>query len=279
MCRGGEGHEGSPARKVRASGSMLFRGGDCIWQLPQTTSTQSLSQLDLPPAPRKRTAVMCHGYHLQGAHWEKIMWGDEAEGKLGRVAKAAVLAFTEGADLLVLGSGASSHVSTGELEGAYTLRFLKERVHRLGLFGGLDHLDCVAVKEFVDSVAIAELESCNTRTELERLAVFLKAAAIDRVVLVSSPTHAPRCLRDACAVFKGFSPPIEIVVAPCDTSFAEPGDLCIIEPPHRGDRDVALDAVNGPPLHSLANRMLKLNPLLKADFARQLDQLLAQFEA
>lgn len=120
--------------------------------------------------------------------------------------------------------------------------------------------------------------------------------ACDRVILVSSPTHLPRCLRDACSLWldpqhkrpptaggaiptageraedadaarhrerdnqgrakrekeeeggekertrprrrRGSWLPL-VLASPSDTSFAEygPGDVAIVEPPHRGDTD------------------------------------------
>ena len=70
-----------------------------------------------------KTAVLVHGYHLEAPNWGEVVWG----GGAGRIAHGARVAEAFGADLLMVGSGASTHGDTGETEGAYTLRWLRER--------------------------------------------------------------------------------------------------------------------------------------------------------
>ncbi|CAN0523330.1 unnamed protein product, partial [Laminaria digitata] len=67
----------------------------------------------------------------------------------------------------------------------------------------------------------------------------------DRIILVSSPTHLPRCLRDACSLGQEEEEEEErrrrwrpvILASPSGTSYADygPDDVAIVEPPHRGD--------------------------------------------
>lgn len=165
--------------------------------------------------------------------------------------------------------------------------------------------------------------------------LFAAQEGCTRIILVSSATHIPRCVRDACTLWDG-QPRMEaqlgggftakdsqtvsdvgqtapeedgegeaehgwkpvILASPCGTSFTDytPGDVAIIEPPHRGD-DPALTAlglpVDGrsleesfpeglpsrpPLLHELVGQMIRLPKGEKsACFRRDLDALLRRY--
>ena len=98
------------------------------------------------------------------------------------------------------------------------------------------------------------------------------------VVLVSSPTHLPRCLRDAQAAFaaeRWLARPPTVLGGASDTSYsgARAADVAIVEPPHRPDRC----ADGGDPrlaLHRLVARALRVPAERRADFGRALHELL-----
>eukprot|EP00611_Tribonema_gayanum_P024598 TRINITY_DN5471_c2_g1_i1.p1 TRINITY_DN5471_c2_g1~~TRINITY_DN5471_c2_g1_i1.p1 ORF type:complete len:145 (-),score=37.69 TRINITY_DN5471_c2_g1_i1:41-418(-) len=70
--------------------------------------------------------------------------------------------------------------------------------------------------------------------------------------------------------------PSVLLCSPCDTCWpgSSPSDVAIVEPPHRGDRDVALDSV---PLHGLVNRMFSLPARDRPAFQRDLNELLERY--
>ncbi|KAJ1456726.1 hypothetical protein M885DRAFT_517156 [Pelagophyceae sp. CCMP2097] len=212
-----------------------------------------------------RCAVLCHGFHVDAVDWHAVVIGDE--GALGRATYAALLAHDERAALLVFGSGGSRRGD--EAEGEYTLRVLRESVDSVPAG------QRAAVAQLLAS-ATTETVSRNTAEELERLVPLIAEHGIDKVILVSSPAHCPRVVREAHRILRPHFPDLVIYAAPCQTSFACCDDVAILEPPHRGDRNAALDPA--PPLHALAGRMLHLRPHQKPDFARRADALLLELE-
>ncbi len=100
---------------------------------------------------------------------------------------------------------------------------------------------------------------------------------MERVILVSSPTHLPRCLRDACAIYgeDGDMSGLlrELYAAPSVTGY--PGytadDVAIFEPPHRPDRP-------GADMSRVVARAHDIPVNQRERFVRRLDDLLQEFE-
>ena len=199
----------------------------------------------LPPQARPKTAVLVHGYHLETANWEEVVWGNGG----GRAAHGARIGVAFGAEVFMIGSGASTHAATGETEGAYTLRWLRERSPRGGALGSLLE------------GAVVDAHSQNTREELEHAAVVCVASGVNRIFLVSSPAHCARVARDAGVVFRRLHPSCEVFVAPCKTDFVDVDDVAVLEPSHRPDRDSAVA------LNRVAIRALGLSPHKRRAFA------------
>ncbi|CAM9225138.1 unnamed protein product [Scytosiphon promiscuus] len=147
-----------------------------------------------------RTGILIHGCHLGAKRWRNIMWGDERLQRLGRLPHGVKLAWEEGACVVVLGTGASER--DGVLEGRFALDYLTSNWERLRefreAFAGVDTGDMWNV---VQPTLVAEVRSQNTQQELEEAGRLFRKENCDRVILVSSPTHLPRCLRDACSLW------------------------------------------------------------------------------
>jgi hypothetical protein len=84
--------------------------------------------------PEHGLGILVHGCHLEADGWHSIVWG-EPPNQLGRLPHAALMAWEERASLVTVcfGTGASQ-TSEGELEGAYTLRFMYEHFAQLANF-------------------------------------------------------------------------------------------------------------------------------------------------
>ena len=224
------------------------------------------------------TGILVHGCHLQADSWEYIVWGEPPD-QLGRLPHACLLAWEERATVqrIVCGTGASS-LPDGRLEAEVTVALLWERLSRLREFEGFDDVDLDELEGVLRRTVVAECASQNTTQEVrEGLAIF-QAARVRKAVLVSSPTHLPRCL--ACAgkvaeeepqLFDG-----SVWASPSDTSYkgANASDLVVVEPPHRGDRDKALDAL---PLHEMVRRQYAIRPERRAAFLADFERLLASY--
>lgn len=229
-------------------------------------------------ATTSRTGILIHGCHLGADGWEEIVWGSVPEQKLGRLPHGVWLALQEDAAVVICGTGGSS--INGVMEGDLTLAYLKENFADLALDFGerFKGVDLGAAARKIDAITVSDVESRNTVEELERAASTFKASNCDRVILVSSPTHLPRCLRDAERAFKrcGFRPR-SLFASPSDTSYAghDAASVAIIEPAHRGDRDRALD---GPlAMNELAARCLYVAQPHKRAFAEDLTALLNNY--
>ncbi|CAM9726289.1 unnamed protein product [Ectocarpus sp. 12 AP-2014] len=128
------------------------------------------------------------------------MWGDEQQQRPGRLPHGARLAWEESACVVVLGTGASER--DGVLEGRYALEYLKENWERLGEFReAFSGVDLEQMRTAVQPLLVAEVRSQNTRQELLEAGCIFREKNCERVILVSSPTHLPRCLRDACSLW------------------------------------------------------------------------------
>ena len=178
-------------------------------------------------------AVLIHGCHLRAETWQNIVFGNDKE--LGRVPTALQIAVSEKADLIFWGSGASETVD-GIKESQYIfdqtlgpeLQNLARRVDR----------QPVELITYLKRVSHIDLVTQNTADEIRVAAELCAKQNISKLILVSSPTHLPRCIKEAC-MYRNKHPELKLTFygTPSDTCFAHatPSDTVIVEPPHRGD--------------------------------------------
>ena len=172
-----------------------------------------------------------HGYHCSALHWEEVVWGDPASQKLGRLPHAALLAW-EGRDELVAficGTG-SSRDASGRLEADALVDLLFARLPQLREFECFEHVDLEHLESLLRRTVVADTSSFNTEQECTAALSRLQRDGVRRAVLVSSPTHAPRCLRDACAAARQVGFEGSLSISPCDTSWTELEPM-VLEPP------------------------------------------------
>ena len=234
-------------------------------------------------AQRRKTGILVHGYNLHAGQWEDVTWGAPPE-RIGRVPMGVLVALSEQADVMVFGSGASE--KDGLLETEATARLLWERFDELAGFAvfkgweneltrphGADRF-----RQRIETILHLDRASKNTRDEIAHAGRVFVDRNVERVVLVSSPTHLPRCLRDACAIYgeDGAMSGLlqELYAAPSVTGY--PGytaeDVVIFEPPHRPDRP-------GADLSRVVARAHDIPENLRERFIRRLDDLLQEFES
>lgn len=236
------------------------------------------------PAPaRRKTGILVHGYNLNAGQWASVAWGKPRD-EIGRVPMAVYVALSEQAAVMVFGSGASE--KDGLLESEATARLLWERFEELAGFAVFEsglpemkHPDTAShYRRRIESILHLDTRSRNTREEIELAGRTFVDHEVERVILVSSPTHLPRCLRDACAVFeeKGELSHLrrELYAAPSFTGY--PGytaaDVAIFEPPHRPDRSELNISGVVARIHGIPDNTRKR-------FVQRFDDLLGEFEA
>ena len=181
----------------------------------------ALFALLLTPGQASSLGIVVHGYHLSASRFEEVVWGSPATQRLGRLPHACRLAW-EGRDDLaafICGTGASRD-SSGQVEADALAELLFARLPTLCEFDCFAEVDLAQLEALLRRVVVADASSLNTQQECAAALSRLHRDGVRRAVLVSSPTHAPRCLRDACAAAElvGFEGRID--ASPCATSCA-----------------------------------------------------------
>lgn len=210
------------------------------------------------PDDRLRTGVLIHGCHLDAAGWVDVVWGHGSE-RMGRLPQGLLTALELDADIVIVGSGASCRIfeddrsrRRGQIlrEAEFTIETLRCRFDELKHFPAWRvHQNAWSegsgerLRTKLLSMIEADLDSQTTIEELRNAGLRFQQQGIQRVVLISSPTHLPRVIRDAADVFHGdpdfasFHDRIHAI--PSQTNFVgtRPSDVKVLEPPHRPDRN------------------------------------------
>ena len=243
-----------------------------------------------------KSGVLIHGCNLSIENWRHVAWGDPPI-QIGRIPQGLLVASQTDAAIIVMGTGASQKKfqfgdSTDServlTEAEYSLEYLRLYFDRLSRFDWLrdnvpDLRSPETVETFCESVLtriILDTKSKNTVEEITNAGELFVQHNVDEVYLVSSPSHVVRCLRDAATIYqsdKRFSRFRHNVRAVPSTTCYEgtrPGDVVVIEPPHRPDRHVV-------PTHRRIQRMLALQKLPHEDLVELIDEfddLLQEYE-
>lgn len=220
-----------------------------------------------------RTGILVHGCHLEAFDWRGIVWGSPPH-ELGRIPAAIYVALVESADLIVFGTGASER--GGQKESEVTREFMLEHFSELEEFSCFEGMEIGRQRDRMESISVADTGSRNTLEEMNAAGRIFLEHGIEKAILVSSPTHVSRCIRDALAVFR--APELaglkrNLYAVASDTSYlgGRVEDVVIFEPPHRGDRGSFLT-------HYIVKRILKI-PESETDlFLKELDALLGKYQ-
>lgn len=220
-----------------------------------------------------KTGILVHGCHLEAFDWRNIVWGSPPY-ELGRIPMAVYVAVREKADVIVFGTGASER--GGKKESEVTREYMIEHFSGLKEFSSFEGIPVEDYREKMETISVAECDSKNTIEEMRAAGKIFLEKGIEKVILISSPSHVSRCIRDALAVFQ--EPEMAVLkrslyAAASDTSYlgGRVEDVVIFEPPHRGDRGSFLT-------HYIVKRILKI-PESKTDlFLKDLDGLLEKYQ-
>jgi hypothetical protein len=209
---------------------------------------------------------------------------------MGRLPKAVQICERFHASMLYIGSGASS--KDGVKESEYIFNMLYARRKNFTDFDALSALRQKVVDVYTTTVdgpvicidsnrikIIVDTKPQNTADELLCAGDAFIENGIQQIVLVSSATHMPRCLRDATTVFndtkyggKYKHLAQNLLAAPADTSYAGvgPESTVIFEQPHRTDRP-------GFPLNETAKLLFKVKSDNQSRFHTFLKRMVEDF--
>ena len=232
--------------------------------------------------PKKKSGVLVHGCNLHTYQWKRIVWG-KPPNELGRVPKGIFIALHEEADVMVFGTGASE--KDGLLEADATALLMWDKFDDLQKFSVFEtHFPDLKDQAFrdqcrtrIESILKIENTSQNTVDEVTRAGHIFKDHDVEQIILVSSPTHLPRCLRDACVAFDNDWELSHfrywLSASPSITGYMgrSAADVAIFEPPHRPDR---------PPfnINDFLKRVNDIPGFGRQDFLRRFDELLQDFD-
>ena len=242
-----------------------------------------------------KTGVIVHGCNLNIENWRHVAWG-EPPYQLGRIPQGMLVASQLDAEVIVFGTGASKKAYQFDecadddielLEAEYSLRYLTDCFDQLAQFaplqqqlGELGSEQFAKNKQQLLSRIQVDLESQNTKQEIINATELFLKADVEVAVLVSSPSHVVRCLRDAAAIYANeerfFRYRSQLRAVPSVTCYegSSPGDVVVIEPPHRPDRHVL-------PTHRRIQRMLELQKMSDSELVsliEDFDSLLQRYE-
>ena len=218
--------------------------------------------------------MLVHGCHLGALNWRGIMWGNPPD-EMGRIPKAVSVALQEDADVMVFGTGASE--KAGKKEGEYTRDYMLDKFLELSAFSWFSDTALKEARARLAAISICECCSQNTLEEMEEAARIFKKKGVQKIILVSSPTHISRCIRDALVVLH--TPELSglrrhLYAAASDTSYlgGRVEDVVIFEPPHRGDQQAFLT-------HYVVKRIFKIPETDMPGFLKDLDILLTKYNS
>lgn len=203
-----------------------------------------------------RTAILLHNLHPLAKEWHNDMWGNPSEKKLGRVPKALGLLRQFEAELLIIGGASIEHPETGMNLAEHLARYIERRWDELVLFEEFAGWHLTNLNDRFASARDVSLCANNTREEIAGALAMCAGRGISQLILVSSPSHTPRCLRDADSL-RLENPAwrkINVLAASSDAYYegSSPDQTVIIERPHRGDSPEELYG-----LHRFAHFMMK----------------------
>lgn len=186
---------------------------------------------------KKKTGVLVHGFHLGSQNWQEIMWGSPPY-LLGRLSKAALVALEEEAEIIVFGTGASE--MNGKIEAQFILDYLLDTDNFIRLSEFVDFWTISLSKAYEKIKKIAVVESCsqNTAEAIRFSGEIFAENGVERIINVTSPTHAPRCLNESLKFYgrpESKICPHDISIQVSDTGWAPNDDVVVLEPPSRPD--------------------------------------------
>ncbi len=241
-----------------------------------------------------KTGVVIHGCNLHIENWRHVAWGDSPD-RPGRIPQGILVALRFDAEVIVMGTGASEapfHFGESDdeapiAEAEYARRYLSEFFDELRQFRVINEElkrsgpeSFPAWRESLLEKIVLDVRSRNTLEEIENASAIFLERGIGQIVLVSSPSHVVRCLRDAAGLYAR-EPHFahlqcNLLATPSVTCYegSTPDDVVVVEPPHRPDRHVL-------PTHRRIQRMLDLQQMAGGELVNLIedfDELLQHYE-
>jgi len=172
-----------------------------------------------------KKGVFVHSYNVNERNWLETVWGTPPD-KPGRLVRGISVFLESRANLLILIGSAIG--KDGKSSGEWMRDLLYQKIAELpqfSIYPVFGRLSPSEIKTKLDRKLklIPGPEVRNTADELKLLAKIFKEAKIEKIVLVSSPDHMSRILKDAFSIWQEFAPEFaaNFSCSPCVTLYTD----------------------------------------------------------
>jgi len=220
----------------------------------------------------KKTGVLIHGLNVNLQDWERVVWG-EPPNTHGRVVRGVATALEQDAEVLVFGTGATER--DGKLEAVYTRDYLLEHFDKLEGFALFKGVDFRAARKKILDILVAETRSKNTYQEVEQAAEIFLANGVEIPIHISSAAHMPRCIANACTVYRRDNRFATLAENVCgvvsNVSYGKyaPENVAIVEPPYPGTSESEL--------YALVSQIFDISSDNRLEFDERFKALISEF--
>lgn len=170
-------------------------------------------------------------YNVEESNWEQTVWGT-APATPGRLVKAAAVMLEENPDTMIITGGAGK--KDGKSEAWWMRKRLYDGVGELKGFTTFPIFQKFSgdeIRKKLDKILKLEETAMNTAENLQKTGEVFRKAGILKVIIVTSPDHISRAIRDAIQFWdKDYPELARNVLGTASTTFYSmrtPGDEAI----------------------------------------------------
>lgn len=192
-----------------------------------------------------KKGLLIHSYNCEEPNWEHTVWGYPPD-RPGRLVTAVKLIPEENIDIaLTCGTAGDKE---GKKECWWMRDYLYQHLEELKLFTiypVFQQYGPGEIKEILDKVLVVREKDTSTTTagEVEYAGRFFTEAGVEKVMLLTSPDHVSRAIRDALSAWQKTYPKLAANLSiatsvtlyserkPEDKEIAKMENVVIIEPP------------------------------------------------
>jgi len=185
--------------------------------------------------------IFVHGRHVGTVDWERLIWGDPENNKLGSLTRLVLEILERGPETIktiAIGSGASE--KEGVSEAQCMKNYLLDHFSDLGAFSMIrDHIN-FQEDEFGQLLKLIRNIYCdtisqNTAQEIEHAITFFADAGCTEIYQISCRSHLPRCVAERVKAKIPLGQKWYAVSDDMTYSGSQADDIVVLEPPHRSD--------------------------------------------
>jgi len=144
-----------------------------------------------------KKGLLILSYNCNEPNWEQTVWGTSPD-RPGRLVRAAAVLLQKDVDIAVISGGMGVKNGIGEA------KWMKNRLYdgveelkEFTIYPVFQEFTPEQVKDRLDKVLVLEEKAKNTTENLQNTGIMFEEAGVDEVIIITSPDHICRGLRDA----------------------------------------------------------------------------------